>query len=152
MKQQLPIAVAFILGMSAGTMTPAPAGAQPGPPCGGTNHCVDITVVSGVIQPVANVVVSGNNHQIYWRIKTGGYRFGSPPQSSGIAFKAPSSINDNGHMPANEFPCNRVSAALFHCTDANSTHGTGVRSYQYAITVIDASGKPIVYDPWIVNR
>jgi len=129
-----------------------PADAQPGPPCGGTNHCVDIALASGVIQSVANVVVSGTNHQIYWRIKTDGYSFASPPQRIGIAFKAPSSINDNGRMPANEFQCNRISAMLVHCTDANSTHGTGVRSYQYSITVIDTSGRPIVSDPWVVNH
>ena len=63
---------------------------------------------------------------------TGGSRqadIASPPPHSraGIAFKDPSSINDNGHMPANEFPSNRVSATLFHCTDANSTRGTGVQ-------------------------
>jgi len=98
-------------------------------------------------------VVLGKNHQIYWRIQTSGYSFPpSPPPPSGIAFKQPSSINDNGHMPANEFPCNRVSATVFHCTDANSTHGTGVRSYQHSITVIDPAGKPIVFDPWIVNN
>jgi hypothetical protein len=144
--------VGVILTVTCETMTPTPASAQPGPPCGGTNHCDDVTIACGAIQSVANVVVSGNTHQIYWRIKTSGYSFASPPQPIGIAFKPPSPINDNGRMPPNEFPCNRISATLFHCTDANSTHGAGVRSYQYSITVIDTSGKPIVSDPWVVNH
>jgi hypothetical protein len=152
MKKQPATAFAVILiGVSAATMTVVTSvGAQPGPPCTGTNQCVDVTIAGGAIQSVANVVVLGSNHQIYWRIKTSGYSFPSSP--SGITFKQPSPINDNGRMPANEFPCNRVSATLFHCTDANSTHGAGVRNYQYAISVVDASGRRVVSDPWIVNR
>jgi hypothetical protein len=146
----LPMSV--VIGASVGTMTAASVGAQPGPPCTGTNHCVDITIAGSAIQSVPAVVVQGNNHQIYWRIKTAGYTFASPPQPIGIAFKQPSSINDNGHMPANEFPCNHMSTTLFHCTDANSTHGTGVHRYQYSITVMDPAGKPIALDPWIVNN
>jgi hypothetical protein len=155
MKKQRAMAPAMILvmGALAATMMAAAVGAQPGPPCSGTNHCVDITVTGGAIAPVPNTVISGRNHQIYWRIRTSGYSFPSPPPPQvGIAFKPPSSINDNGRMPANEFPCNRVSPALFHCTDAKTTHDTGVRSYQYSITVIDAAGHRIVSDPWIVNR
>lgn len=91
MKQQLAIAAAFILiAVGAGPMTAAPVRAQPGPPCSGTNHCVDITIAGGAIQSVANVVVPGTNHQIYWQIKTGGYSFPPPPHSIGIAFKEPS--------------------------------------------------------------
>ena len=153
MKEKLAIGAASILiGVGAGSMTATSVRAQPGPPCTGTNHCVDITVAGGAIPPVANVVVPGKNHQIYWQIKTGGYSFPSPPHSAGIAFKAPSPINNNGKMPANEFACNRVSATRFHCTDTNSTHGAGVRTYQYAITVVDTSGRTIVSDPWIINR
>lgn len=141
-----------ILVVTCETMIATPASAQPGPPCVGTNHCVDVTITGGMIQRVANVVVSGKNHQIYWQIKTNGYSFAAPPQPIGIAFKPPSAINDNGRMPPNEFPCNRISATLFHCTDANSTNGSGVRSYQYSITVIDASGRRVVSDPWVVNH
>jgi hypothetical protein len=28
----------------------------------------------------------------------------------------------------------------------------GTRRYRYSITVIDQAGRPIVLDPWIVNR
>ena len=153
MKPQVTIPVTCLLiAFSTGTMIPAPVVAQTPPLCSGTNHCVDITIAGGAIQPVPNVVVSGSNHQVYWQIKTSGYSFPPPtaPQR-GIAFKEPSSINDNGHMPANEFPCSRMSTTLFHCTDANSTHGA-IRSYQYFVTVIDASGKKIASDPWIINR
>jgi hypothetical protein len=145
-------AACLLIAFAVGTMTMVSAVAQTPPLCSGKNHCIDVTIAGGAIQPVPNVVVPEASHQIYWRIKTSGYSFPPPaaPQR-GIAFKAPSSINDNGHMPANEFPCNRISATLFHCTDANSTHGA-VRAYQYAITVIDASGSRIVSDPWIVNR
>ena len=142
----------MLIAMACEAMTATSADAQTGPPCAGPNHCVDITIAVGVIQPVTNVVVSGKNHQIYWRIRTGGYSFASPPQPIGIAFKPPNAINDNGRMPPNEFPCNRMSATLFHCTDANSTNGVGVRSYQYSITVIDASGRAVVSDPWVINR
>jgi len=124
--------------------------AQPGPPCSGTSHCVDVTIVNGEIQHVANVVVSGKNHQIYWHIRTAGYTFPPAPHPITIAFKEPSSINDNGLMPANEFPCNRVTATQVHCTNKNSTHGK-VRSYQYAITVLDANGNKVIADPWVVN-
>jgi len=153
MNKQRAIAATTILVIAAIAMRVASVAAQPGPPCSGTNHCVDITVTGGAIASVPNTVVPGKNHQLYWRIRTSGYSFPAPPPpSAGIAFKPPSSINDNGRMPANEFPCNRVSATLFHCTDANSTHDTGVRSYQYSITVIDGAGRKIVLDPWIVNR
>lgn len=155
MKKQPAIAHAVILviGVSAGTMMALSVAAQPGPPCTGTNHCVDINIADGAIQSVPATVIVGKNHQIYWRIKTSGYSFPSPPpRSIGIGFKPPSPINDNERMPANEFPCNRMSATLFHCTDANSTHNTHVRSYQYSITVIDASNHEIISDPWIVNR
>jgi hypothetical protein len=154
MKRQPVIAPTMILviGVTAGAMLAASVGAQPGPPCTGTNHCVDINIAGGAVQSVPATVVSGKNHQIYWRINTSGYSFPSPQPPTGIAFKPPSPINDNGRMPANEFPCNRVSATLFHCTDANSTFNTGVRSYQYAISVIDASGHRIISDPWIVNK
>jgi hypothetical protein len=153
MKKQLPIPAAIILGVSAGTLAATSVCAQPAPPCTGANHCVDVTIAGGAIQSVANVVVSGTNHQIYWRITTGGYSFPpSPPPPAGIAFKQPSSINHNESMPRNEFACNRISATLFHCTDANSTHGAGARTYQYSISVIDASGHKIVSDPWIVNK
>ncbi len=141
-----------VVGAIVATTIAASVDAQPGPPCTGTNHCVDVAIAGGAIQSVPATVVTARNHQIYWRIKTGGYSFPSSPASTGVAFKPPSSINDNGRMPRNEFPCNRVSATLFHCTDANSTHDTGVRSYQYSITVLDAAGHPIVSDPWIVNR
>ena len=154
MKKQPAIVPAMILviGVSAGTMMAASVGAQPGP-CTGTNHCVDITIAGGAIPSVPDTVITGKNHQIYWRIKTGGYSFPPPPPPPvGIAFKPPSPMNDNGHMPANEFPCNRVSTTLFRCTDANSTHNTGLRRYQYSITVLDASGSKIVSDPWIVNK
>jgi len=125
--------------------------AQSGPPCGGVNHCVDITISGGVIQNVVNVIVPAKNHQIYWRIVTPGYTFAQPPAPDAIAWKAPSAINDNGKMPPNEFPCSRVSATQFRCTDANSTHGT-VRTYQYEITVLDSTGKQLVLDPWIINQ
>ena len=154
MKEQRPIAAVMmqVTGATIATIIAASVVAQPGPPCTGMNHCVDIAIAGGAIQPVPATIVTARNHQIYWRIKTGGYSFPSPPASTGIAFKPASSINDNGRMPPNEFPCNRVSPALFHCTDANSTHDNGVRSYQYSITVLDAAGHPIVSDPWIVNR
>ena len=153
MKKQAAIvlSIMLVIGASAGTMTPTSVGAQPGPSCTGTNHCVDIAIAGGAIRPVPAVVVTGRSHQIYWRITTTGYSFASSPQPTGIAFKQPSSINDNGRMPANEFPCNRVSPTLFHCTDANSTLGS-VRSYQYSITLIDAAGHRIVSDPWVVNK
>ena len=151
--RNLPASAGVILiAVGCETMTATPARAQTGPPCSGTNHCVNIVIAGGVIQSVPNVVVSGKNHQIYWRIKTGGYSFPPPPQPFGIAFKASSPINDNGRMPRNEFPCNRISATEFHCSDANSTQGIGVRSYQYSVTVIDSSGKPVVSDPWVVNH
>lgn len=155
MKKQaaIDVLVMQVIGATATTMMAASVGAQPGPPCTGTNHCVDIAIAGGAIQSVPATVVTAKNHQIYWRITTGGYSFPSAPSAStGIAFKSPSSINDNGRMPQNEFPCNRVSVTLFHCTDANTTHDKGVRSYQYSITVLDAAGHPIVSDPWIVNR
>ena len=152
MRYPLASTAVISIAMTSATMTPTSAGAQTGPPCAGTNHCVDITIAGGVIRPVSNVVVSGKNHQIYWRIKTGGYTFASPPQPISIAFKPPNAINDNGRMPPNEFPCGRMSATLFHCTDVNSTNGTGIRSYQYSITVIDASGRPVVTDPWVINH
>jgi hypothetical protein len=143
----------LLIAFSAAAMTAAPAAAQTPPLCSDAkNHCIDVTIAGGAIRPVPNVVVSEKNHHIYWQIKTSGYSFPPPaaPQR-GIAFKPPSSINDNGHMPANEFPCTRISATLFHCPDANSTHGA-VRVYQYFITVLDASGKPAALDPWIVNK
>jgi len=155
MKQQRGIvgAIVHAIGLCVGTSMAASVGAQPGVSCTGATHCVDVTIVGGAIQSVPAVVVAAKNHQIYWRIQTAGYSFPPPPPPpTGIAFKPASSINDNGHMPANEFPCNRMSATLFHCNDANSTHDKGVRSYQYSITVIDASGHRIVSDPWIVNR
>jgi len=153
MKKQAAIVLpmSLVIGASVGTMTPTSVAAQPGPPCTGTNHCVDVTIAGGAIRPVPAVVVTGRNHQIYWRITTAGYSFASPPQPIGIAFKQPSSINDNGRMPVNEFPCNRVSPTLFHCADANSTLGS-VRSYQYSITVIDAAAHRIISDPWVVNK
>ena len=153
MNEQRAMAVNVRLLVGALAMIGAGVGAQPGPPCSGTNHCMDVTITGGAIAPVPNTVVTGKNHQVYWRIRTSGYSFPAPPAPrGGIAFKPPSSINDNGRMPANEFPCNRVSPTLFHCTDANSTHDSGVRSYQYSIAVIDGAGRPIVLDPWIVNR
>jgi hypothetical protein len=134
-------------------MMAASVSAQPGPPCTGTNHCVNVTVAAGAIQSVPATVITARNHQVHWIIRTAGYKFpvASSP-SAGVAFKPASSINDNGHMPPNEFHCNRVSDTVFHCTDANSTHDKGVRSYQYSITVLDAAGHPVVADPWIVNR
>jgi len=103
MKKQAAIVLpmSLVIGASVGTMTPTSVGAQPGPTCTGTNHCVDVTIASGAIRPVPAVVVTGRNHQIYWRITTAGYSFASPPQPIGIAFKQPSSINDNGRMPVN---------------------------------------------------
>jgi hypothetical protein len=155
MKKQPAIARAMIAAIcaGAGTLLAASVSAQPGPACTGNNHCIDVTIVGGAISPVPDAVITAKNHQIYWRIKTSGYAFPPPPPPpAGIAFKPPSPTNDNGHMPAKEFPCNRVSATLFHCTDANSTHNAGVRRYQYAITVVGKSGPPIVSDPWIVNK
>ena len=152
MKTQAVIAltISVIIGASVGTMSARSVRAEPGPSCTGTNHCVDLTIVGGTLAPIANVVVPEKNHQIYWRIKTSGFNFPLPP-TDGMTFKAASSINDNGRMPAQEFPCNRVSSTLFHCADANSTHGA-VRRYQYSVTVIDASGQKIISDPWIINN
>ena len=63
MKKQPATAFAVILiGVSAATMTVVTSvGAQPGPPCTGTNHCVDVTLAGGEIPSVANVVVLGTN-------------------------------------------------------------------------------------------
>ena len=143
---------ALLLGMGiASATTPMVAHAQTGPQCGGVNHCIDVAVTGGVIQPVVNVIVPGRNHQIYWRLVTPGYTFPQPPVDA-IGWKPPSPINDNGKMPANEFACNRVTPTLFRCTDANSTRGTGVRTYQYGITVLDGGGKQVILDPWIINQ
>lgn len=154
MKSHPAIAAALVvIAVAASALASTAARAQAGPPCGGTNHCVDVVVAGGQIQPVANVRVDGQGHLISWRIKTPGFSFAPPPQPNAITFKAPSSINDNGRMPANEFRgCARASATLFHCTNANTTHGQGARTYQYAITVIeDATGRTIVLDPWVIN-
>jgi hypothetical protein len=154
MKRQPALAAALVLiAVGSGSLALDPAHAQsPGPSCTGKSHCVDVVVVNGEVQDVPNVRAEGTNHQIDWVIKTPGYSFPSPPKSDGIKWKAASSINDNGRMPKGEFPCNRKSAQVFHCNNANSTTGTGTRSYQYAITVVeDATGKEIVRDPWVIN-
>ena len=152
MNRQPVIAAALVaIALCAGPLASAPALAQQGPACNETNHCVDVTVVGGKIQPLPDVTVSGKNHQIWWQLKTPGYSFPKPPKSDGVFFKPASSGNDNGKMPAKEFNCNRVSATVFHCTNANSTNGQR-RKYQYGVTVVeDASGKDITLDPWVVN-
>lgn len=146
-KAAIVLPLSLILGASATTATSVDA--QPGPPCTGTNHCVDITIAHGAIQFVPDVQVTGKNHQIYWLIKTGGYSF-RPTPPDGITFKAASSANSN-QLAKDEFRCNRVSATQFHCTDANTTHGA-MRKYEYSITVFDTAGHSIVSDPWIVNK
>lgn len=147
MRKQPAIAPAIItvLGLSSGTMTATIAVAQPS--CTGTNHCVDVTIANGMIRPVPDTHIPGTNHQIYWQIKTSGYSFPLPSSPTpGMAFKPPK-------PPKNEFHCNRVSATVFHCSDANTTHNTGDHRYQYSITVIDASHHLIsTLDPWIVNK
>ncbi len=129
------------------------AQAQPGPNCDAPPpnlHCVDVVVANGAIRNPPDVNVDGASHQIYWRLRTTGYTFPKPPARA-ITWKPAGPKNDNGKMPANEFPCNRVSDVLYHCTDANSTHGQQ-RKYEYAITVLDAAGKVIQGDPWIINQ
>jgi hypothetical protein len=108
---------------------------------------VDVTIANGEIRPVQDIVIPGTNHQIYWRINTSGYSFPRPAtRPPGIDFKPPK-------PPKNEFPCNRVSATVFHCSDANTTHNAGEHKYQYAINVVDGSGHRITSaDPWIVNK
>src|SRR5690242_20227426 len=142
-------AMILVIGVSSGSMMAASVGAQPS--CTGTNHCVDGNIADGAIQPVPDTVVPGMNHQIYWQIRTSGYSF-LPPPPPGIAFQPSGPANNRGRMPKDEFHCNRVSATVFHCTDANSTHNAGIRRYQYSITVMGASGHPIGSDPWIVNK
>jgi len=152
MNRQPVIAAALVAtALCAGPLASAPALAQQGPACNETNHCVDVTVVGGKIQPLPDVTVSGKNHQIWWQLKTPGYSFPQPPKAEGVTFKAPAPGNNNGNMPPKEFNCNRVSATVYKCTDANSTNGQQ-RKYQYAVNLIeDATGKAITLDPWVVN-
>ena len=146
MKKQLSAAAALVcVFMLAGPMTSIVGHAQP--ICNSANpahHCVDVVITGGVIQSPADVVVDAANHQIYWQIKTSGYTWPKPPKPDGITWKPPA-------PPAKEFQCNRVSDVIFHCEDANSTHGSQ-RKYEYKITVIDSAGNPVILDPWIINR
>ncbi len=149
MRKPLSLASTLILGWALAAAS-GPGQAQ-SPTCTGTDHCADVRI-AGTTITVPNVIVPGKDHQIDWIIRTPGYTFGLPPKPDGVIWKAPSSINSNGAMPSNEFRCNRATATVYHCSDANSTHGTGVRSYQYKLTVIDPAGNPVVLDPWIVNQ
>ena len=124
------------------------------PSCTGTNHCVDIVIVNGVIQHVPDVTVPGSAHWVYWTIKTNGYKFPQAPQPDGIVFKAPSSGNDNAQIAGEFEQCVRRSDVLYRCKDNNKKHGAGRQyRYEYKVNLVDSAGHIVsMQDPWVINR
>ena len=82
MNKQLSAAAALVCGfVLAGPMTSSVGNAQPiCNPANPAHHCIDVVIAGGAIQNPSDVVVPAANHQIYWQIKTSGYKFQTPPQ------------------------------------------------------------------------
>jgi hypothetical protein len=137
----------------AGTVLSSGASAQPAS-CTGTDHCLDVVLSGGVIQPVPDATVNGKGQWIYWTIKTSGYKFPQSPQPDGVVFKPASSGNSNGQIDGEFEQCQRRSDVVYRCKDKNNKHGDGkTYKYEYRINVVDGAGKVVsTPDPWVINK
>ncbi len=143
-------AVALIAGLVIGYGITVFIGKSPGlmtGPCTQPHtRCADVEIVNNTIQPIGDIVVPGQGYTIFWNIVTRGYVF----PANGISFVTPPI------PPNNEFsPCLVMSGGtVFFCNDANSTHGSGRKTYKYTVTVTATSGSsnPTPLDPQIVNN
>lgn len=140
------VSVLVAVGLVLGACTPIRSDSQLEPFASGAavcnapgHHCRQVVVRNGAIAPISDIVVNSANHQIYWEITTQGYVF---PTNRGIEFKNALAI------PRDEFTCNRITAAVYHCSDRNTQKG----KYDYKVTVRQREGAgEIVLDPSILN-
>jgi hypothetical protein len=105
-------------------------------------RCIDVVIQGGAITQVTDEKFIGANHLILWRLNptTTGFTF----PAKGIDFKPTSPA-----PPANEFNCRPVAHGnLYFCSNRN----TVVRTYTYTVTLKNAAGNTITFDPKIINQ
>jgi hypothetical protein len=114
-------------------------------PCGGSPHCIDVSVIMVGGQPQIPTIADENVHNqgvpIFWKIATPGYSF----QNNGIVFSKP------GYPPPppGEFTCGPIGNSpftTFKCIDQYHAKG----KWAYTVTL---DGSPVVppLDPFIIN-
>jgi hypothetical protein len=119
--------------------------ALPGSPrtaCGGSPHCIDVSVITVGGKPqialIADEPVHDQGVAIFWKIATPGYRF----PANGIEFNKPANP-----APAGEFNCAPAGGTAFRCIDRYQNKGT----FGYTVT-LDGDPRVPPLDPFIINN